>query len=264
MTRQDRASQPRATDGRMSVPPHASPLVIVALLTPFDDRGVSTTTLSRHVEHLLESGIDGVMPCGTTGEGPLLADHEILAVVDTVVGTVDGRVPVIAHVGRVSTRATVDLARGAVARGASAVSAVVPWYYALTDDQVVRHYVSLLAADLGIPVYAYTIPGRSGNDISLSTATRLAEEGLYGIKDSTKSFARHMEFLSLELTVLMGSDGLILDSWRAGSAGCVSTIANVNPVPSRKAERHMKRTAQTGWRPAFVTFGPSLPRVRHS
>jgi len=206
------------------------PEVVVALTTPFrPDGSVDAAALTRHVTLLVESGVDAVMPCGTTGEGPLLAADEIAAVVEEVVDAADGSARVLAHVGRPSTAETATLAGRALAAGAAGVSAVLPYYYALSDEQVVGHYRRLLAAADGRPVYAYTIPARDGNDLSLEAVATLAAEGLRGVKDSTKSWERHLEYLGSGVDVLIGTDALVVDSFRAGSAGCVSALANVRP-----------------------------------
>jgi dihydrodipicolinate synthase/N-acetylneuraminate lyase len=164
-----------------------------------------------------------------TGEGPLLDEEEVAAVIATVVEAARGRVRVLAHVGRPDTPGTLRLARRALADGADAVSAVVPYYYALDDTQVVTHFRSFVSAAGASPAYAYTIPARTGNDLSLPAARALADDGLRGIKDSSKSFERHREYLATGLAVLIGSDGMVADALAAGSAGCVSALANVRP-----------------------------------
>lgn len=206
------------------------PQVVVALTTPFrPDGGVDADALARHVAMLVEAGVDAVMPCGTTGEGPLLTADEVAAVVSTAVETAHGSARVLAHVGRASTVETIELAGRAIAAGASGVSAVVPYYYALSDAQIVAHYARLLAGVNGTPVYAYTIPARDGNELSAEAVSALAEAGLRGVKDSTKSWERHVEYLGTGVDVLIGTDALVVDSFRAGSAGCVSALANVRP-----------------------------------
>src|SRR3954469_10470092 len=105
---------------------------MVALTTPFAPDGtVDTRALRAHVEWLVAEGADGLMPCGTTGEGALLDDAEVLAVVGATVEAAAGAVPVVAHVGRPGTEATRRLAEGALTLGADAVSAVVPYYFPL-------------------------------------------------------------------------------------------------------------------------------------
>jgi dihydrodipicolinate synthase/N-acetylneuraminate lyase len=207
--------------------------MIAALLTPFEGGGgVDHEALSAHVEYLVNEGIDGIMPCGTTGEGPLLELDEAAGVVETVVKAARGSVAVMAHVGRPSTRATVELARRAIDAGASAVSAVVPYYYSLDEEFVIGHYRALVQAAGDTPVYAYNIPSRTGNDVSAAAIQPLSNEGVAGLKDSTKSFDRHLEYLRAApdgFDVFMGSDAMVLDALNAGAAGAVSAVANVRP-----------------------------------
>lgn len=206
------------------------PQVVVALLTPFRPDGeVDAGALAAHVDFLVEAGVDALMPCGTTGEGALLEDDELSLVVEETVTAAAERVPVLAHVGRPSTAATLTAARFAIEDGASGLSAVVPYYYAYSDDQIRRHYAALLHVAGGMPSYAYTIPGRTGNELSTGVVWALAAEGLTGVKDSTKSFERHREYLQCGVDVLIGTDGMVLEAFRAGAAGCVSALANVRP-----------------------------------
>ena len=208
----------------------ARPEVVVALLTPFaPDDTVDHSALEAHLDFLLESGVDAVMPAGTTGEGPLLDDSELLALIRSVVAKVDGRARVVAHVGRPGTAATAGLVLQAFELGADAVSAVVPYYYALPDEALLGHYQALLRAALGRDLYAYTIPARTGNELSTDVVRALGTEGLRGVKDSTKSWERHLEYLGCGVDVLIGTDSLVVDSFRAGSSGCVSALANVRP-----------------------------------
>src|SRR5215831_7381977 len=169
------------------------------------------------------------MPAGTTGEGPLLDDAELLALVECAVAKTDGRARVVAQLGRPGTAATAELVPRALELGADAAAAVVPSYYALSDEALLRHYRQLLAAAAGRDLYAYTIPARTGNELSAGVVRRLGTEGLRGVKDSTKSWERHLEYLDCGVDVLIGTDSLVVDSLRAGSAGCVSALANVRP-----------------------------------
>ena len=202
----------------------------MALLTPFaPDGSVDFGALEAHLDFLLESGVDAVMPAGTTGEGPLLDDSELLALVRSVIAKVDGRTRIVAHVGRPGTAATAELVLRAFELGADAVSAVVPYYYALSDEALLGHYRALLRAASGRDLYVYTIPARTGNELSVDVVRRLGSEGLRGVKDSTKSWERHLEYLGCGVDVLIGTDSLVVDSFRAGSSGCVSALANVRP-----------------------------------
>ena len=176
----------------MVLPPRA---IVVALLTPFDAAGaVDKVALGAHVAWLIERGVDGFMPCGTTGETALLGDDEVVEVVESVVAACAGHVPVIAHVGRPATEATIALGERALTAGATAVSAVVPYYFRLDAEQVLAHYRALVGALGGERVLAYTIPSHAGNELDPATLADLAGAGLAGLKDSTQDPERHREY----------------------------------------------------------------------
>lgn len=215
-----------------------SPLIIVALLTPFrSDGAIDEAGLAEHLAFLTEEGIDGVMLSGTTGEGPLLDDDEVATLTRCAREASKGGFRVLTHVGRPGTSQTVRLAEMAIANGADILSAVTPYYYSLEDSQLLRHYRTVLRTTGRVPFLAYSIPDRTRNDLSPEMARVLAEDGLAGIKDSTKSFERHLEYLAIRdevrgaagFAVYMGSDSMVLGSFEHGSSGCVSAIANVRP-----------------------------------
>lgn len=206
------------------------PEICVALLTPFTASGdVALHAVEMHVEFLIARGVTSLMPCGTTGEGMLLDSREMVDVVRCVARVARGRAHVLAHVGRPSTRETVALAHRVLEMGVAAVSAVVPYYYKYSDAQIRDHYLALVGA-VSAPVYAYTIPERTGNTLSSSVVRELADAGLKGVKDSSKSLAVHREYLGVGVDVLMGSDALVLEAFRLGAAGAVSAIANIEPT----------------------------------
>jgi dihydrodipicolinate synthase/N-acetylneuraminate lyase len=206
--------------------------VHAALTTPFRDDGwVDLAALRAHVHLLVDDGLHGIVPAGTTGEGPLLEEAEAGAVIATAVEAAAGRVEVIAHVGRASTPATVRLARAASTSGADALLAVTPYYYAHGADALLAHYRALLAAVEPTPVLAYTFPARSGNELPAEVLDTLAGEGLAGLKDSTGSPERHEEYLEVarrhaDLRVFVGAERLALQCMRGGGAGTISALAN--------------------------------------
>jgi N-acetylneuraminate lyase len=171
------------------------------------------------------------MPCGTTGETALLEPDETLAVVRAVVDAAAGRVPVVAHVGRPSTLATAHLIAAAVDAGAAAVSAIVPYYYALGDREIVAHFRALLRAAGDTPLLAYTFPARTGNELGPEAFRALVGDGLMGLKDSTGSPELHEAYLAAapEAEVFVGSPSLLLGSLRGGSRGGVAALANLRP-----------------------------------
>jgi 4-hydroxy-tetrahydrodipicolinate synthase len=213
------------------------PSVIVALLTPFDEDGrLDEPALSAHVDLLVDAGVDALMPCGTTGEAALLSDEEVANVVRASCAAAADRVPVLAHVGRPGTAPTLELARRAVGDGAAAVSAVVPYYYPVGSDELRAHYAALVEGLDGTPVYGYTIPDRTHNELEPELLGQLAGDGLSGLKDSTKSIERHREYAAAvpsedaeAFELLMGTASLVLEALRGGAAGAVLAVANVEP-----------------------------------
>jgi 4-hydroxy-tetrahydrodipicolinate synthase len=215
----------------------ATPAIIPALLTPFrDDGAVDGDALRAHVAWLIDRGVDGIMPCGTTGETALLTDDEVIEVVEAVLAGADGRVPVIAHVGRPGTQATIALGRRALDAGAAAVSAVVPYYHPLEPEMVLDHYRALMDALGAERVLAYCIPSHSNNVLDADGLAALAREGLAGFKDSTMSAADHDAYVAAlrdtereDFLLLVGLAALLRQSLRAGSAGAVLGVANLHP-----------------------------------
>jgi 4-hydroxy-tetrahydrodipicolinate synthase len=209
----------------------------VALLTPVHpDGALDTAALQEHVRDLVGEGIDGFLVGGTTGEGPLLDDDEVVLATRAVVGACAGRAFTLTQVGRPSTLATTRLLSRALEAGAQGAMAVAPYYYALEDPQVEAHYGAIVKAAGDAPLIAYSIPRRTGNDLVPALVRRLADRGLSGIKDSTRSLERHREYLRIRAEraphpfgVYMGSDGLVLAALQDGTDGVVSAVANARP-----------------------------------
>jgi 4-hydroxy-tetrahydrodipicolinate synthase len=224
--------------------------VHAALTTPFRaDGSLDLEALRAHVELLVDDGVDGIVPAGTTGEGPLLEEAEVATVVATTVRTAAGRVEVIAHVGRASTPATLRLARAAAGAGADAVMAVTPWYFPHGPGALLAHYRALLAELDPTPVFAYTFPDRSGNELPAEVVDTLAGEGLAGLKDSTGSSERHAEYLDVArrhdgLRVCVGAERLTLESVRGGGAGAISALANARADAQRRVADERSPEAQ--------------------
>jgi 4-hydroxy-tetrahydrodipicolinate synthase len=204
-----------------------------AISTPFGPDGEpDLDAFSAHLEWLAEAGLDGVFVAGTTGEGVLLEDDEVAALVERAAAT-DAGLRVVAQVGRPSTRATVRLARRAIGLGADAVAAYVPWFYPATEDDVRRHFLALLEAAGDTPALLYNIPRRTVNDLSAGLAAELAQAGFAGMKDSTADFARHEAYLDAladrDFELFIGSEPLVLRACHAGAAGAVTGLAGCRP-----------------------------------
>jgi len=210
--------------------------VIVPLLTPMSQDGeqIDESALQSHVDWLVKKGVHGLMPCGTTGEAPLLAQAEREIITEIVVDAAGGRVPVIAHVGAITTRETIELAEHAAAVGVSAISVITPYYFALTDAALTEHFCQVAAAAPDLPMYLYNLPARAGNHVSRACAEAVIARcaNVVGIKDSSGDLATLSSFMGLgdgRFQVACGSDALLFRGLQAGAIAGVSGNANVFP-----------------------------------
>jgi 4-hydroxy-tetrahydrodipicolinate synthase len=208
--------------------------VLAAITTPFGPDGApDLDAFEAHVRWLDEAGLDGLFVAGTTGEGVLLEHDEVEALAARAAAAA-GSLRVIVQVGRPSTRATVGLARRALAAGAAGVAAYVPWFYRVTEAQVRSHFLALLEAAGDAPAFLYNIPPRTVNDLSPELAAELARAGFAGMKDSTGDRARHEAYLEAvrgvdAFELYTGTEPLIVDAVRAGSSGSINALANCHP-----------------------------------
>jgi 4-hydroxy-tetrahydrodipicolinate synthase len=208
--------------------------ILAAVTTPFGGDGeVDLKAFAAHVRWLEEAGLDGLFVAGTTGEGVLLEDAEVEALAARA-AEVSGSLQVIAQVGRTSTRATVALARRALAAGAHGVAAYVPWFYPITQEQVRDHFLALLEAAGDAPAFLYNIPPRTVNDLEPETAAELARAGFAGMKDSTGDLDRQKAYLAAvrgidSFAVYTGTEPLIVPSVSEGAAGSINGLANCVP-----------------------------------
>ncbi|MFN7611113.1 MAG: 4-hydroxy-tetrahydrodipicolinate synthase, partial [bacterium] len=162
-----------------------------ALITPFKAVGLDHAAFEALLEWQIAQGIDGLVPCGTTGESPTLSHEEHKTLIERTVKTARGRVPVMAGTGSNATAEAVDFTRHAEKAGADAVLVVAPYYNKPTQEGLYQHFKTVAAAT-GLPVIVYNIPGRSVVNISDATLARLAEDcpNIAGVKDATGDLAR--------------------------------------------------------------------------
>lgn len=209
--------------------------VVPPLLTPMtDDQQIDLQALEQHTNWLVEKGVHGLMPCGTTGEGPLLTLSERKRALEAVMKVAAGRVPVMPHVGAAATREAIELARHAAGLGVDAVSAVSPYFYRLTDEALIEHFRRIAEAVPDTPVFLYNIPQNSGNSISHAAAEALVAlcPNVIGIKDSSGSLENLRGYIGLRqgsFQVVCGSDGLVFAALEAGALASISGNANVFP-----------------------------------
>jgi len=204
----------------------------VALITPFSDGQVDYETLTELVEFHLESGTDGLVPVGTTGESPTLSHKENKEVVEHVVSVANVKIPVIAGTGSNSTAEAIEMTAFAKKVGADASLQVAPYYNKPTQEGFYQHFKAI-ADEVDLPIVLYNIPGRcGGTGLTAQTVARLAEhENIVAIKEATGKLDMASEIASLcDITVLSGDDSLTLPIASVGGKGVISVVANIVPA----------------------------------
>ena len=205
---------------------------MVALITPFQDGKVDYKTLDELVDFQLESGTDGLVPVGTTGECPTLSHEEHKKVIERVVKAAGGMVPVIAGAGSNSTAEAIELTAFAKKIGADATLQVAPYYNKPTQEGFYQHFKAI-ADEVNLPIVLYNIPGRcGGSGMTPETIARLSEvENIVAIKEATGSLDQASEIASrCDITIISGDDSLTLPLASVGGKGVISVVANIVPA----------------------------------
>ena len=208
--------------------------IIPPLLTAFTKDGEFDEKAQRDIVSFLVDKVQGFYPCGTYGSGPLMSVEERKRVAEVVIDEVNGRVPVIMHVGGASTRSVVELAKHAEKAGATAVAAVPPIYYGFKEPEVERHFKALVEA-VSIPVFVYNNPKTTGVSVSAEFLNRLAQAGVRGVKDSSFDIMVFYNYLwkvkKDGFIPVIGTEALIFPAVGMGAHASVSGLANAIPEP---------------------------------
>ena len=205
-----------------------------ALVTPFKNGVVDEEAYRAFIEWQIEQGIDGVVPCGTTGEAPTISHDEQGEIIRICVEQVKGRVPVIAGAGSNNTREAVELAAMAKKAGADAALIITPYYNKPTPDGLVAHFKAL-ATGASMPFILYNVPGRTGQNVLPKTIARIVREvpEVIGVKEATgdiKQGTEVVEFLGRDFIVLSGDDYTVLPLLSVGGHGVISVTSNIAPA----------------------------------
>ena len=205
---------------------------IPALITPFKNQKVDYESLNKIINHLIENGSNGLVPCGTTGESPTLSHEEHKKIIEETIKINDNRVPIIAGTGSNNTAEAIDYTRHAESIGADAGLVVTPYYNKPTQEGLYSHFRSI-ASSVKIPIIIYNIPGRSVIDMSIKTMVELAKiDNIVGVKDATNDLFRPLltaATMKEDFCYLSGEDGTALAFLAQGGHGCISVTANVAP-----------------------------------
>ncbi|WP_123619429.1 dihydrodipicolinate synthase family protein [Halorubrum sp. CSM-61] len=204
------------------------------IVTPFDaDGGVDVDALANHVETLVDAGLDGIVPCGTTGEFASLTDAERRTAIETVVDAADGRVPVIAGAADTSVSGVRDRLRFADEAGADAGLVTLPYFHTSTGPDGQRAFFERVADDAPVPVYLYDIPATVGEPIDPDVVADLAgHESVVGLKDTSGDLTGLDAALRRtpdSFTVFQGVDAQLYPTASLGVDGGINALSQVIP-----------------------------------
>ncbi len=204
----------------------------VAVVTPMHNDSVDLEALRALVEHLVQNGADGIVPCGTTGESAVLDPKERDAVIGAVIAQCNKRVPVVAGVGTNDTRTTIAYAASAKALGADALLVVTPYYNKPNQAGLLAHFTAVADA-VALPQIVYNVPGRTACKANVDTLAALARHPhILGTKDATADMVFASETIAVcgpDFVMLSGDDGTTLPFLSLGGHGTISVVANVAP-----------------------------------
>lgn len=204
-----------------------------ALVTPFQDQAPDLAAFAALIEWQIAAGIDGIVPCGTTGEAATLTEAEHIALIACAVATARGRVPVLAGAGGADTRKVIGLLKEAKRLGAHGGLVVTPYYNRPGQAGLRAHY--LAAADaVELPLLLYNVPSRTGIDMTVDTIAALSTHpNIVGVKEATGDLGR-VAFLraqcGAEFRLVSGDDSSALGFIAHGGDGVISVTSNVAPA----------------------------------
>jgi len=207
--------------------------IIPAMVTPFDKEGkVSRVKLRELVNFLLKGGVHGIFAIGSQGEFYALDKEEKKKIIETVVDEVNGKVPVYAGTGAITTKEAITLTQIAEKAGADAVSIITPFFISPSQEELYEYYLSI-AKSTNLPVLLYNNPGRTGVNLSAELVERLSKiDNIVGIKDSSGNLTLTTEYIRTtpdNFSVLCGRDTLIFATLLSGGKGSIAATANVVP-----------------------------------
>ncbi|MGH9674930.1 MAG: 4-hydroxy-tetrahydrodipicolinate synthase [Bryobacteraceae bacterium] len=205
-----------------------------AMVTPFRaDLSLDETALRLLVRRQIDSGINFLVPCGTTGESPTLSHQEHLRVVEITLEEAKGKVPVLAGAGGYNTAEVIHLAREIEAMGADGILSVTPYYNKPTQEGLYQHYRAIAAA-VKLPIVVYSVQGRTGINVEPATLKRLAAIGnIAGVKEASgnvSQMASVIQNVPENFVVLSGDDAITLPLMALGGRGIISVVSNEIPA----------------------------------
>ena len=206
---------------------------LTALVTPFKNGAIDEEKYRELIEWQIQEGINGLVPCGTTGESATLSHSEHEDVIRICIDQVKGRVPVIAGAGSNNTKEAIGLTQFAKKTGADAALIITPYYNKPTQEGLVAHFKAI-AAEVSIPTVVYNVPGRTGVNVTPATMARLYKEipDVVGVKEATGDVMQASNILELvddKFVLLSGDDFVLAPLMAIGAKGVISVVSNIMP-----------------------------------
>jgi len=203
-----------------------------ALVTPFKDHEVDEESFRKHIQFQIDNGVDGIVPCGTTGETVTLTPEEYKKVISIAIEEAKGKVPVVAGTGSNNTETVIETTKVAGELGADACLVVTPYYNKPPQEGLYQHYTRV-ARETKIPIVLYNVPSRTGCNLEPRTVARLAElDQIIALKEASGQLKQVCDVISLcrdKITILSGDDYLAFPLMSVGGHGVISVASNVIP-----------------------------------
>lgn len=207
--------------------------IYAALVTPYKtDGSINYDELQKLIDHLIKKGIDGFYSCGSTAEVFLQSTEERKKILESVVEATNKRVKVICHVGAISTDLAVELAQHAESAGADAISAISPFYYKFSNEEVISYYYDIMDASM-LPMFVYNFPNFSGFSLTEDVLDKLKDKKtLAGVKftSSDMFLLERIKTNNPDLTVWNGFDEMLAAGLIMGADGGIGSTYNCIPL----------------------------------
>lgn len=206
--------------------------VATALATPFDDNGVNLNEFRKFIDFQIDSGVNALVVCGTTGESSTMTKNEKIDAIKCAIDTTSGRIPVIVGTGSNNTSSAIEMSKIAEELGADGLLVVTPYYNKTTQLGLIEHYKAI-ASSVSIPIILYNVPSRTGMNISPETCFELSKiDNIVGIKEASGNISQIAKIAHLcgnDFSIYSGNDDQTLSILSLGGKGVISVLSNVNP-----------------------------------
>lgn len=203
-----------------------------AISTPFDENGVNLKEFEKLVENQIQSKIDSIIVCGTTGEASTMTTEEKCATIECAIKTSHGRIPIIAGTGGNNTKQVIEYSKKIESLGVDGLLIVTPYYNKCTQNGLIEHYKEI-AKNISLPIILYSVPSRTGVNIEPKTCLELSKiENIVAIKEASGNLSQVAEIAHLcgdNLSIYSGNDDQVLPILSLGGIGVISVLSNVMP-----------------------------------